>query len=40
VAPSGASETDFWLVEDPSTNLNRGRLIDRTQLSLLVQDAA
>jgi hypothetical protein len=27
-------------VEDPSTNLNRGRLIDRTQLSLLVQDAA
>jgi hypothetical protein len=40
MAPSGASETDFWLVEDPSTNLNRGRLIDRTQLSLLVQDAA
>lgn len=38
VAPDGASETDFWLVEDPFTNLSRGRLIDRTQLSLLVQD--
>ena len=40
VAPSGAGETDFWLVEDPFTNLNRGRLIDRAHLSLLVQDAA
>ena len=36
VAPSGASETDFWLVDDPFTGLNRGRLIDRAQLSLLM----
>jgi hypothetical protein len=40
VPADGASETDFWLVEDPFTNLNRGRLIDRAQLSLLVRDAA
>jgi hypothetical protein len=40
VTADGVSETDFWLVEDPFTNLNRGRLIDSTQLSLLVQDAA
>jgi hypothetical protein len=40
VAPDGASEKDFWLVEDPFTNLSRGRLIDCAQLSLLVQDAA
>ena len=40
VAPNGASETDLWLVEDPFTNLSRGRLIERTQLSQLVQDAA
>ena len=40
VAPDGASETDFWLVDDPFTNLSRGRLIDRTQLPLLVRDAA
>jgi hypothetical protein len=40
VASDGASKTDFWLVEDPCTNLSRGRLIDRTQLSLLVQNAA
>ncbi|HEX8556498.1 MAG TPA: hypothetical protein VF668_00120 [Pyrinomonadaceae bacterium] len=40
VPADGEGETDFWLVEDPFTNLNRGRLIDRAQLSLLVQDAA
>ena len=39
-APSGASETDFWLVDDPFTGLHRGRLIDRAQLSLLVRNAA
>jgi hypothetical protein len=27
-------------VETPFTNLKRGRLIDRSQLSLLLQDAA
>ena len=35
-----AVEADFWLVDDPFTNLNRGRFIDRAQLSLLVRDAA
>jgi len=40
VPPEGAGDADYWLVETPFTNLNRGRLIDRTQLSLLVQDAA
>ena len=36
VAPSGASETDYWLVDDPFTSLSRGRLIDRAQLSTLM----
>jgi hypothetical protein len=40
VPEDGVSETHFWLVEDPFTNLNRGRLIDRAQLSALVRDAA
>jgi hypothetical protein len=35
-AAGGAGETDFWLVETPFTSLNRGRLIDRAQLSQLV----
>ena len=39
VPADGVSDTDFWLVDNPFTNLNRGRLIDRAQLSLLVQDA-
>jgi hypothetical protein len=37
VPADGAAETDFWLVEDPFTNLSRGRLIDRAQLSQLVR---
>ena len=36
VPADGVSETDFWLVEEPFTSLNRGRLIDRAQLSLLM----
>ena len=40
VPADGAGETDFWLVDDPFTSLNRGRLIDRAQLSLRVRDAA
>jgi hypothetical protein len=40
VPPEGAGDTDFWMVDDPFTSLNRGRLIDRAQLSLLVQAAA
>ncbi len=35
-----AGVTDFWLVDNPYTNLNRGRAIERAQLSVLVQDAA
>lgn len=37
VPPDGVSETDFWLVDDPFNGLGRGRLIDRTQLSLLMK---
>ncbi len=33
VPADGVSETNFWLVDDPFTSLNRGRLIDRAQLS-------
>jgi hypothetical protein len=40
VPADGVGETDFWLVDDPFTSLNRGRLVDRAQLSLLVRDAA
>ena len=40
VPADGVSETDFRLVDDPFTNLSRGRLIDRAQLSLLVKNAA
>lgn len=40
VPADGAGETDFWLVDDPFTSLNRGRLIDRARLSLLLSDAA
>jgi hypothetical protein len=40
VPADGSGETDFWLVDDPFTSLNRGRLIDRARLSLLVSDAA
>jgi hypothetical protein len=36
VSADGVGETDFWLVDDPFTNLNRGRLVDRAQLCLLV----
>jgi hypothetical protein len=37
VPADGVSETDFWLVDDPFTGLSRGRLIDRAQLSQLMQ---
>ena len=40
VPAGGVGETDFWLVAEPFTNLNRGRLIERQQLSLLLRDAA
>ncbi len=40
VPADGVGDVELWLVDSPFTNLERGRLIDRPQLSLLVQDAA
>ena len=40
VPADGVSETDFWMVEEPFTSLKRGRLVERSQLPLLVRDAA
>ena len=40
VSPDGAGDTDFWLVETPFTSLNRGRSLDRAELSLLMRAAA
>jgi len=40
VPAGGVGETDFWLVDDPFTSLNRGRLVDRAQLSLHVRGSA
>jgi hypothetical protein len=36
VPADGVGETDFWLVDEPFTSLNRGRLIEHAQLSLLL----
>ncbi|MDQ3802900.1 MAG: hypothetical protein M3416_03485 [Acidobacteriota bacterium] len=36
----GAAGAYFWLVDNPFTNLNRGRSINRAQLAALAQDAA
>lgn len=40
VPADGVTAADFWLVDNPYTNLKRGRSLDRAQLSLLVRDAA
>ena len=32
----GAAEVDFWLVSDPTINLNRGRLVQPAQLASLM----
>lgn len=40
VPADGVTDTDFWLVDEPFTDLKRGRLLDRAQLSLLVREAA
>jgi hypothetical protein len=32
----GAAEVDFWLVNDPLINLNRGRLVEPAQLAVLM----
>ena len=36
VPADGVGETDFWLVEEPFTSLNRGRLVDCARLTQLV----
>jgi hypothetical protein len=36
VPVGGAAEVDFWLVNDPLINLNRGRLVRPEQLALLM----
>ncbi len=33
-------EVSFWMVDNPFTNLNRGRRIDYSQLARLVHDGA
>ena len=40
VPANGVDDTEFWLVDNPFTSLNRGQSLDRGQLSLLVRDAA
>jgi hypothetical protein len=40
VPAGGVGETDFWLVDDPFTGLDRGRLVERAQLTRLVREAA
>jgi len=34
----GAAEVEFWLVNDPLNNLNRGRLVQPAQLALLMRN--
>jgi hypothetical protein len=36
VPVGGAAEVDFWLVNDPLINLNRGRLVPPAQLATLM----
>ena len=38
VPAGGAAEVDFWLVNDPLINLNRGRLVQPEQLALLMRN--
>ncbi len=37
VPAGGAAEVDFWLVNDPLINLNRGRLVQPAQLASLME---
>ncbi len=39
VAPNGGGAVYFWLVDNPFTDLDRGRSIEPAQLALLVQHA-
>jgi hypothetical protein len=34
------SGTGYWLVKDPSSNLNRGRPLEHAQLALLIRDSS
>ena len=38
-AGEGGSDLCFWLVDDPSINLSRGRPLDHTQFDLLMHNA-
>ncbi len=38
LAPTDEAVTCFWLVENPSINLNRGRPIEHAQLALLIHN--
>jgi hypothetical protein len=40
VPAAGDGHVYFWLVDNPFTNLKRGRPLDHAQLALLVHDAA
>ena len=40
VPVSGAAEVDFWLVNDPLINLNRGRLVQPEQLGFANESLA
>ena len=37
---NSAEEVDFWLVNDPLINLNRGRLVQPEQLALLMESSS
>lgn len=37
VPVGSAADVDFWLVNDPSINLNRGRLVQSAQLAVLME---
>lgn len=38
VPAGGVGEVDFWFVNDPLINLKHGRLVQREQLALLMQN--
>jgi hypothetical protein len=40
IIPRGdGNNVDFWLADDPSVNLKRGRLLEHAQLALLVRES-
>jgi hypothetical protein len=38
--PDGETAAGFWLVDDPTVKLVRGRPLEHAQLALLIRDAA